>query len=61
MLDAVRILRGQFQTQDLTDPLVIKRDFSRKINMGDNQRHQMATLAWVAFCTEKQKREETVC
>lgn len=61
MLDVVTILQWRFQTQDLTNTLVTKRDFSRKTNLWDNQRHQMATLAWVAFCTVKQKREEAVC
>lgn len=58
MLDVVRIPQWRFQAQDVTDTLVIKRDFSRKTNMGDNQPHQTATLPWVAFCAEKQKRKE---
>lgn len=35
MLDVVIILQWWFQTQDLTNTLVIKRDFSRKTNLGD--------------------------
>lgn len=37
------------QTRDVTDSLVIKRDFSRDTNMEDLQRRQLAVLACVVL------------
>lgn len=47
------------QTQDCTGTCVIKSVFSRKTSMENSQRHQLAVLALLVFCTEKQDRRKS--
>lgn len=43
------------QTQDLTDTQVIKFDFSRKANIVDDQRRQLAVMAYVVFNNDERQ------